>query len=403
MNKTLAIDGGRPVRRAMLPYGRQCIDEADIRAVVAVLRSDWLTTGPAVEAFERAFAEFVGVDHAVAVSSGTAALHAAIYGLGIGPGDEVIVPPMTFAATANAVILQGATVVFADVQADTLLLDPARAEAKITPRTRAIIGVDYAGQPCDYDALGKIAGRHELAVIADASHALGATHVVGMSPQDRKVGSLADLNTFSFHPVKLITTGEGGMITTNRADLAERMRRFRNHCLTRDHRERNKADAWSYDVADLGLNYRLTDLQAALGSSQLEKLPGWIARRQAIAERYHRAFEAIAGIEPLAVRGGVSHAYHLYVIRLQADRLGADRATIFSALRAEGIGVNVHYRPVHLHPYYRERLGTGPGLCPVAEEAYERMISLPIFPSMTDEDADDVIRAVTKVLEAFSA
>lgn len=395
MLEKLAIEGGTPVRQKLLPYGRQSIDEADIAAVVAVLRSDWLTTGPNVGGFERAFAEFVGAKEAVAVNSGTAALHAAYHALGIGPGDEVIVPAMTFAATANAVLYQGGTPVFADVERDTLLLDPADVAARITPRTRAIAAVDYAGQPCDYDALRALADAHGLALVADACHAPGASY------RGRAVGTLADLSTFSFHPVKHLTTAEGGMITTDDAELARRMRSFRNHGITTDHRQREERGSWAYEMVELGYNYRLSDLQCALGSSQLKKLSGWVARRQAIAARYSEAFSSSELLSPLRVQPGVSHGYHLYVIRLNLARLIADRAAVYSALRAEGIGVNVHYIPVHLHPFYQQRPGNAPGLCPVAEAAYHEILSLPIFPAMTDDDAESVIRAVGKVLEAF--
>lgn len=405
----LAIDGGKPVRKHLLPYGHQWIDEADIRAVTEVLRSDWLTTGPKVGEFEQAFADFVGTKEAVAVNNGTAALHTAVYAAGIRLGDsahgitkegsipraEVIVPPMTFASSANCVVFQGGTPVFADVDPKTLLIDPAQVEAKITPRTKAIIAVDYAGQPCDYDALRSIASRHGLILIADACHALGGSY------KGQQVGSLADLNAFSFHPVKPITTGEGGMITTDDPKLAQRMRIFRNHGITTDHRQREQQGSWFYEMVDLGYNYRLTDFQCALGISQLRKLPEWVKRRQEIAQRYDEAFAEIPAVEPLGVRNDVSHAYHVYMIRLDLSQLRVTRAKVFSALRAEGIGVNVHYIPAHLHPFYRERFGTGPGLCPVAEAAYERLITLPIFPRMNDDDVDDVIAAVRKVTEGY--
>jgi len=388
----LAVNGGTPVRRTTLPYGRQWLDDEDVAAVTEVLRSDWLTTGPKVAEFEQAFADFVGAEQAVAVSNGTAALHAAMYAIDIGPGDEVIVPPITFAASANCVVFQGGTPVFADVDPHTLLLDPAQAEAKVTPNTKAILAVDYAGQPCEYDALRAIAERHGLVLVADACHALGASY------RGHPAGSLVDLSTFSFHPVKHITTGEGGMITTDDPDLAQRMRVFRNHGITTDHRQRERQGSWFYEMVDLGYNYRLTDLQCALGASQLRKLPGWVTQRQKIARRYDAALAEIPAVEPLGVRGDVSHAYHLYVIQLDLDQLEGDRTQIFTAMRAEGIGVNVHYIPVHLHPFYRERFGTGPGLCPVAEAVYERIISLPVFPLMTEESIQSVTAAVTKVI-----
>lgn len=372
-----------------IPYGKQCIDDEDVAAVVEALRSDWLTTGPRVEEFERAFADSVGAREAVAVSSGTAALHAAMFAIGIGPGDEVIVPAMTFVASANCVVFQGGTPVFADVDPETLLLDVDSAASRISPRTKAIVAVDYAGQPCDYDALRALADSHGLRLIADGCHALGGRY------HDRPVGSLADLTAFSFHPVKHITTGEGGMVTTDDPEFARRARAFRNHGLSKDARQREREGSWYYEMIDLGYNYRLTDFQCALGASQLRRLPGWVRRRQELALRYDAAFAAESGIRPLATAPGVSHARHLYVVRVDANR-----ADVFRALRADGIGVNVHYIPVHLHPFYRERFGTGPGLCPVAEEAYEKILSLPMFPGMTDGDAEDVIRSVRKTLDA---
>ncbi|OGQ00120.1 MAG: UDP-4-amino-4,6-dideoxy-N-acetyl-beta-L-altrosamine transaminase [Deltaproteobacteria bacterium RBG_19FT_COMBO_60_16] len=374
----------------MIPYGKQSIGDEDIRAVLDVLRSDWLTTGPKVAEFEELFAREVGTAHAVAVSSGTAALHAAAYALDVGPGDEVIVPSMTFAATANCAVFQGGTPVFADVDPDTLLLDPASAEARVTRRTRAIIAVDYAGQPCDYDALRALAERNGLALADDACHALGGRY------KGRPVGSLADLSTFSLHPVKHITSGEGGMVTTDDPDLAKRMRLFRNHGITTDHRQREASGSWFYEMVDLGYNYRLTDFQCALGASQLGKLPVWVLRRREIAARYDAAFADAPGIRPLAVRPDAYHAYHLYVIRLEAREPGKDRAAIFRSLREAGIGVNVHYIPVHLHPYYRKRFGTRPGDCPVAEAAYERILSLPMYPGMSDGQVDEVIGAVRR-------
>ena len=276
----LAVTGGEPVRRQVLPYGRQEIDEDDLEAVCEVLRSDWLTTGPKVDEFEAAMAAATGARHGVAIANGTAALHAAMFAAGIGPGNEVIVPALTFAATANCVVYQGGTPIFADVDPDTLLLDPAAAEALVTPRTKALIAVDYAGQPCDYDALGHLASRHGLTLVADACHAPGGAY------RSRPVGSLADLSTFSFHPVKHLTTGEGGMVTTDSADLARRMREFRNHGITTDHRQRAASGSWFYEMTDLGYNYRLSDLNCTLGLSQLKKLPARVERRRDIARAY---------------------------------------------------------------------------------------------------------------------
>lgn len=385
----LAVDGGTPVRSTMLPYGRQSLDDDDLRAVLDVLRSDWLTTGPKVDEFERAFAQAVGANEAVAVSNGTAALHAAVHALGIGPGDEVVVPTMTFAASANAVLYEGGTPVFTDVDPKTLLINVAR----VTAKTKAIIAVDYAGQPCDYDALRAIG----LPIIADASHALGG------SDNGRPVGTLADLTTFSLHPVKHITTGEGGVITTNDAELATRMRRFRNHGISSDHRQREQQGSWFYEMVELGYNYRLTDFQCALGISQLRKLDERVQRRRAIAQRYDAAFRERSALTLLHTRPDVVHAYHLYPVLLNLEQLSAGRAEVFRALRAEGIGCNVHYIPVHLHPYYQQRFGTRGGMFPAAEDAYERMITLPMFASMSEQDVEDVIEAVGKVVTAYEA
>ena len=397
MSTNLAIYGGAPVRQSLLPYAQQWLNDDDIEAVTDVLRSDWLTTGPNVGLFEEVFAEFVRTKEAVAVSNGTAALHAAMFALGIGPGDEVIVPAMTFAASANCVVYQGGTPVFVDVTPGTLLIDPSAIEAKITPKTRAIITVDYAGQPCEYDPLRDVATRYDLALVDDACHAIGGSY------KEHAVGRLADLNTFSLHPAKHLTTGEGGVITTSNSEFAQRMRVFRNHGITTDHRQRAEQGSWFYEMVDLGYNYRITDFQCALGMSQLQRLPEWVVRRQEIAKVYDEAFSSLSCVSPLDVRSDISHAYHLYVIRFNPAQLRVDRNTLFQALRAEGIGVNVHYIPIHLHPYYRDRHNTGPGLCPVAELAYEQIISLPMFPRMTNEDVQDVIEALYKVVGAYAA
>ncbi len=391
----LAISGGKPVREKTLAYGGQTIEKDDINAVAETLRADLLTTGPKVDAFEEAFADFVETKEAVAVSNGTAALHAAMHAIGIGPGDEVIVPTITFAATANSVTFEGGTPVFADVDPNTLLLAPESVEEKVSPDTKAIVGVDYMGQPCRYDALRDIADAHDLVLLDDACHATGGSY------KGRPVGSLADLNTFSLHPVKNMTTGEGGMITTDDAGWAEKMRRFRNHGITSTHHERTEEGSWYYEIPEAGYNYRLTDFQCALGMSQLQKLPGWVERRREIAVRYDEAFGSMEAVKPVERREDATCAYHLYVIRLVLDRLQADRKKIFEALQAEGVGVNVHYIPVHLQPHYREKLGTEPGLCSNAEAAYERILTLPVFPRMTESDVEDVTRAVRKVVSAY--
>ncbi|SCM73489.1 UDP-4-amino-4,6-dideoxy-N-acetyl-beta-L-altrosamine transaminase [Desulfovibrio sp. 86] len=362
-----------------LPYGRQIIDDVDIQAVVDVLRSDWLTTGPAVERFEADVCAYTGASHGVAVANGTAALHAAMFALGIGKGDEVIVTPLTFAASANCILYQGGTPVFADVDADTLLLDPAAVEAAITPCTRAIIAVDYAGQPCHWDSLRAIAEKHRLALVADSCHALGAAY------KGRNVGTLADITVFSFHPVKHITTGEGGMAMTNDAALATRMRAFRGHGITTTASQREKSGAWFYEMTELGYNYRITDFQCALGSSQLKKLDGWITKRNQLAQAYDAAF-AKSAVCPLARRDDMRHAYHLYVVRTP------ERDAVFKHLRGLGIGANVHYMPVHMHPYY-QNLGYEKGICPVAEAAHENILTLPLWPGMDVEDMARVASA----------
>jgi UDP-4-amino-4,6-dideoxy-N-acetyl-beta-L-altrosamine transaminase len=395
--QTLAIDGGSPVRASFLPYGRQSVDEADIQAVVDVLRSDWLTTGPKVGEFEEAFAAYVGASHAISFSSGTAALHAAAFAAGLKTGEEAITTPLTFAATANCILYQGATPVFGDVAPDTLNLDASTISERITPRTRAIFPVDYAGHPADLDAILAIARQHGLIVIEDACHALGAEY------KGARVGSIADMTVFSFHPVKHITTGEGGMVTTNNGQFAETLRRFRNHGISSDARQRQNSGQWYYEMVLLGFNYRLPDIVCALGIQQLKRLESNLARRRAIAARYTAAFSDIAGIIPPRVRSDVNPAWHLYPIRLGLQKLTADRAQIFRALQAENIGVNVHYIPVHQHPYYRDRFGYRGCEFPVAEDAYSRLISLPMFHGMTDKDVADVIRAVAKVIEHYGA
>jgi perosamine synthetase len=392
----LAVDGGTPTRKTLLPYGRHSIDEDDIEAVVDVLRSDWLTTGPKVAEFEEAFAARVQSKYAVSFSSGTAALHGAAFAAGLKPGDEAITSPMTFAATANSALYERATPVFADVSADTLNLNPEEVKARITPRTRALLPVDYAGHPADLDAILELSGRHGLVVIEDACHALGAEY------RQRPTGSIADMTVFSFHPVKHLATGEGGMVTTARADYAEALRRFRNHGISSDARQRQRDGQWYYEMVALGFNYRLTDVACALGLSQLKKLEVNLRRRREIAARYAAELDALPSVVVPAVHAEVNPAWHLYPIRLKLERLCAGRAQIFHALRAENIGVNVHYIPVHLHPYYRERFGYVGGEYPVAEDAYERLISLPMFHGMTDQDVDDVIAAVKKVMQAFA-
>jgi perosamine synthetase len=392
----LALNGGTPVRRTLLGYGRQSVDDDDIRAVADVLRSEMLTTGPRVDAFEAALAETTGAAHVVCFSSGTAALHAAAFAAGLGPGDEAVTTPLTFCATSNCVLYQGGRPVFADIAADTLNLDPDAAARAVTSRTKAILPVDFGGQPADLDPFLDLAARHGLVIIEDASHALGARY------KGRGVGTISHMTVFSFHPVKHVTTGEGGAVTTADTDFARRLRLFRNHGISTEARERAAKHQWFYEMVELGYNYRLSDLHCALGINQLRKFAGWLGRRRALARRYDEAFARCPAVTPLAVRPWAEHAYHLYVVRLNLERLSADREAVYAALRAEGIGVNVHYIPVHLHPYYQRVLGTRSGSYPIAERAYEQILTLPLFPSMTDADADDVVAAVLKVADAYA-
>jgi len=373
----------------MIPYGRQTISEEDIQAVVEALRSNLITTGPKIDEFEAKVAKFANADFSVAVANGTAALHCAMHAIDIQPGDEVIVSTMTFAASANCILYCGGTPVFADILPGSLLIDPDNVESRITPATKAVIAVDYAGQPCDYDALREICNRHNLFLVTDACHSIGSSY------KDRKTGSIADLTCFSFHPVKLITTGEGGMILTDNKKFAERMRCFRTHGITTDFRQREAEGAWFYEMTDLGYNYRITDFQCALGISQLRKLPEWIKRRQEIAAYYDSAFAKIADITPLKTQKKVSNAYHLYVIKLDEK---IDREKVFRELRKNGLGVNLHYIPVHLHPFYKNKFKTGIGLCPVAEQAFKQIISIPMFPAMTDSDVQKVVKEMIKCL-----
>lgn len=391
MSDRLAIDGGRPVRASLLPYGRQLIGDDDVAAVTAALRGAFLTTGPAVSEFEARFAVRVGARHAVAVSSGTAALHAAMFAAGVGPGDEVVTTPLTFVGTANAALYLGARPVFADIHADTLNVDPARVEAALTPRTRVLAPVDFAGQPCELAAIRALARARGLRVVEDAAHALGA------EAGGRPVGALSDLTIFSLHPVKHVTTGEGGVVTTDDDELARRLRRFRNHGIATDSADRQASGALWSPMIDLGFNYRLTDIQCALGLSQLPKLEPFLAKREAIAERYLVALKDLPGLTLPRVVADVRHAWHIFPVLVEPERLRVGRDEVFAALRAENIGVTVHYVPAYWHPYYA-RLGYPRGLCPIAEDATSRIFSLPIFPGMTDADVEDVVVALWKVL-----
>jgi UDP-4-amino-4,6-dideoxy-N-acetyl-beta-L-altrosamine transaminase len=387
----LAVYGGAQVRETWLPYGHQRIDEEDIAAVVSVLRSDWISQGPKIEEFERAVADYCGVRYAVAFSSGTAALHAACAAAKLGQGDEVVTTPLTFVATANAIVFCGAKPVFADIRLDTLNIDPAQVERRITPQTKAVIAVDFAGQPADLEEILFLAKRRHLTVIEDACHALGAEY------RGRKIGSISAMTVLSFHPVKPITSGEGGMVLTHDADIARRMRSFRHHGIVCPDPSR----PWRNEMEEIGYNYRITDMQCALGLSQLRRLNDGMARRQEIAARYEQAFSAMDEISLPSTAPDVLHARHIFVLLLNLDRLAADQDEILAALRAENIGATLHYPLVHLRSFYRRQFGYGEGLCPTAEAVARRMVTLPLFSAMTDGDVEDVIRAVEKVILCF--
>lgn len=370
----------------MIPYGRQTIDEDDIQAVVEVLRGDFLTTGPKIAEFEQMICDYTGAKYAVAIANGTAALHAACFAAGIGPGDEVITTPITFAASANCVLYCGGTPVFADVKPDTYNIDPEDIERKITEKTKAIIIVDYTGQPCEMDEIYAIAEKHNLLVIEDAAHALGADY------KGTPVGNLSDMTTFSFHPVKHITTGEGGMIVTNNEELYERLKLFRSHGITRDKRFLTDDEGdWYYQQLELGYNYRITDIQCALGISQMKKLDAFVQKRRELVRRYNDAFKNETRIICPKQHEGCHNSWHLYVIQVQ------NRKEVFEKLRAEGINVNVHYIPVYHHPYYRSH-GYGETYCPNAEKLYEHIISLPLYPGLTEKQQGYVIEKVLDIL-----
>lgn len=382
-----------PRRLTWLPYGHHEIDDEDVAAVVETLRGKWLTQGAKVGEFEEAVAHSCGAAYGVAFSSGTAALHAACVAAGVGPGDVAITTPLTFAATANVAVYCGAIPRFADIQPDTLNIDPARIEEQLTERTRVIVPVDFAGQPADLDWILSLARKHHVMVVEDATHALGARL------RGRPVGAIADMTVFSFHPVKHITTGEGGMVVTNDATLADRLRTFRHHGIVQPDRRR----PWCYDIVQLGHNYRITDVQCALGLSQLRKLAGRIERRQQLAQRYRRTLAHADGVSLPAVRKDVEHAWHIFVVLLALEKLTVDRDTIIERLRSENIGATLHYPLVHLHAFFRKHFGYGEGLCPVAERTAPRLMTLPLFSTMTDQDVDDVVRALKKLLARYRA
>jgi len=378
-------------KKKIIPYGHQWIDKKDIKEVVKVLRGDWITQGPNVERFERAVAKYCRVKYAVAVSSGTAALHAAYTAAGIKTGDEVITTPLTFAATANCIVFCGGKPVFVDIQKDTLNIDPKKIEAKITKKTKAIAVVDFAGHPCDYDETKKIAKKHKLLIIEDAAHSLGSEY------KEKRIGSLADMTILSFHPVKIITTGEGGMVLTNNKDFYEKLKVFRHHGIIK----KPEKGGWYYEIEKPGYNYRLTDFQCALGISQLRKIDKFIKERRDIVAKYNKAFKDINEIVAPTERDYVKSAWHIYPIQLNLEKLKNGRKKIFEEMQKEGLGVQVHYIPLHLQPFYKKKFNYKKGNFPVAERYYERAVTLPLFPKMPDKEVNKVIKTVKKAINFY--
>ena len=370
-------------RTDFLPYSTQQISDEDIKTVIETLKSPYLTTGPKVSEFEKVVADYVGATYAVAFSNGTAALHAACYAAGITQGDEVITTPITFAASANCVRYMGGEVIFADIDEETYNLDPKEVEKKITSKTKAIIPVDFTGQPVDIDAFMEIGKKHNIVIIEDGAHSLGASY------KKRKVGATADMTMFSFHPVKPITTGEGGMIVTNNRAYYEKLRLFRGHGITQTAYAKEQGD-WYYEMTDLGYNYRMTDIQAALGISQMNRLDEFIEKRQELANLYTEKINQLPTLKAPNQLADTKSGWHLYSVQLDEVALGKTRKEVFEDLRNANIGVHVHYIPVYWHPYYQE-LGYKKGICPKAEQWYERALTLPLHPQMNEADVDFVL------------
>lgn len=392
----LAIFGGKPVLEKKVGYGHQYIDEADVQAVVDVLKSEFLTCGPKIGEAEQKLCDITGAKHAVLIANGTAALHAACFAAGIGKDDEVITTPITFAASANCVLYCGGKPVFADINPETYNIDPDQIEKCITKKTRAVVAVDYTGQAVEADKIRRICEKQDLIYIEDAAHSLGTVY------NGRPVGSIADMTEFSFHPVKTCTAGEGGAVTTNSDDLYKKLLLFRTHGITRnqDWMTKESEGGWFYQQVDLGYNYRMTDMQAALLSSQLDKLPFFAARRKELVRRYNEAFAKMPEITVQKEIPESDTVRHLYILQFNLEMLNCDRREIYDALQAEGVGVNVHYIPTYLFPYY-QKLGYKAGACPNAEHLYERMISIPLYYGLTNEQQDRVVEAVRKIIEYY--
>ena len=393
-----AICGGEPVRSTKIFYGHQFIDEDDIQAVVDVLKSDYLTCGPKIGELEEKLCEVTGAKYAVVCSNGTAALHIACLAAGVKPGDEVITTPITFAASANCALYCGAKPVFADINENTYNIDPAHVEKLTTERTKTVVAVDFTGQSVELDRLLTHCREHNLVLIEDGAH------VIGTSYKGRMNGSIADMTTMSFHPVKTVTGGEGGAVLTNSKEYYEKLLLYRAHGITRDPKlmEHEPDGPWYYEQIALGMNYRMTDMQAALIISQLNKLPRFMERRKAIVKAYNEAFSRLPQLFVQQEIPESDTTRHLYILRIRPEKLTIDRKQFFEALAAENICCNVHYIPTYYFPYY-ERLGYKRGLCPKAEKLYAEEISLPLYYAMTDQDVEDVIRAVTRIAEYFKA
>lgn len=393
----LAINGGEPVRKEKIFYGKQWVSEADVEAVAEVLRGDYVTCGPYVSALERKLEEYTGAKHAVAVANGTAALHCACIAAGVGPGDEVITTPMTFAASANCALYCGAMLVFADINPETYNIDPKSIREHITDKTKAVVAVDFTGQAVELDEIRAICDEHNLVLIEDAAHSIGTEY------KGKKVGSIADMTTFSFHPVKTITAGEGGAILTNDDELYKKLVLAHAHGITHDESlmvEAPHEGPWYYEEISLGYNYRLTDFQSALLMSQMNRLDEFKARRQAIVKAYNEAFADVEGIFIQKEIEESDTCRHLYIIQLELEKLNCTRREFFDALSAENVQCQIHYVPVYWFPYYQQ-LGFKKGLCPNAEKMYEGIMSIPLYPRMTDSDVADVIHAVKKVAEYY--
>lgn len=392
-----AACGGTPVRDKKIYYGHQYIDEADIQAVADVMRSDYLTCGPKIGELERKLCQVTGAKYAVVCSNGTAALHMACMAAGVGPGDEVITTPITFAASANCALYCGARPVFADIREDTYNIDPASVAEKVSGKTKAVVAVDFTGQSVELDELTALCRKNNLVLIEDGAH------VIGTKYKGKNNGSISDMTTLSFHPVKTVTGGEGGAVLTNSEEYYKKLLLYRAHGITRDPEmmEGEPEGDWYYEQIALGYNYRMTDMQAALIISQLDKLPMFSKRRKEIVARYNEAFERIPQLRVQKEIPESDTTRHLYILRLVPEKLSIGRKEFFDALAAENVCCNVHYIPTYYFPYYR-KLGYGKGICPKAEKLYEEIISLPLYYAMTGRDVEDVIEAVTKIAAYYS-